>query len=415
VQKERSNDALGGWLRLAYGSTAGAVVAAVLGYALSTFASVLGMGLITSVETISFHSDNRLFLYGSGLNFLAIHHIRLLGNGTGVSEGMHTSIIWPITVWALIPAVALIVGGYISSKLSNGRGAGRFASGAAVALPYAVLLSAASFLFVVPSGIRLPSLPISGWSFDPSLLPLVFKAPLIGTFLHGIVFGLIFAGLGAMGGLRRIWGALVSKGAYWPSWVRGAVAAFLVSKVIILLLAVLIAVGQGHRSSNTQWVTPNTMPGIAGMAHCFSCGATLRGSITTKAAMAGNPISESYRVGMLKGLDYDNNKKPLPNLAFLALIIPAVGMVLGGFLAAKSAAETRPKLELGVAFACAYALLLSALAPCYMLLINTMSSSGARTTLLISPSIAETFIFSFILAFIFGLIGVIIYRPNASS
>lgn len=396
---------------MAYASTVGAVVAAILGYGLSLAFSLSKLALIAPPEGAN--PNNQLFLLRSGLNFLAIQHIGL--TGTGASGNAHVSIIWPITVWAILPAVALFFGGFICQKLSGIQDRGNFALGAMIAVPYAILLMVARAFFTVPSaGVKLPPLPADGLSLDPSQLPIVFSATALSTLFHALIFGLIFGGIGAMG-IRRLLKGFSDKNTFWPSWARGAAASLVIGQLVFFLLIIVLA-GVSH-SKNKAWTSASLIPAEAGLAHYLSHGVTLSGSIKTEISMPGaQPTVQSYKAGIFTGTEADGKKKPVPPAARLLLLIPAIALIIGGRLAAKSK-DTTPKWRLAVQFAGAYALLLSAVVGLFTLVISSKTAFeglSTSTSLAVGPSVAQAFAFGLILALIFGFIGAVTTSRNGN-
>lgn len=414
--KEKLNSTSTTWIRLTYSAIVGTVVAAILGYGLSLAFSLFGLALVAPTDGVRPHSA--LFLERSGLNFLAIHHIKIIGSSlAGEATKANVSIVWPITLWAIIPALALIIGGFTCRKLTNVR-QGTFAMGAALAVPYTlVLLIGRAFLSVPSTAVKLPQLPLQGLTVDPSILPTIFNASALSIVLHGLIFGMIFGGLGSLG-LKGIRKGLTQKNAFWPSWARGAVLALVLGQTILLVLIAAFALGSTH-AKNREWTSASLISEEAGLAHYFSHGVTLRGGIESKVGIPeAQPTSESFRAGMLQGTEANGKKKPVKPIAYTALLIPALACLIGGRFAAKKSEKIRPKWQLAASFAASYALLMSAIVGLYTLVISTATSfEGIATTasIAVGPSAAEAFAFSLAISFIFGFIGIGTCRTNVNS
>jgi hypothetical protein len=334
------------------------------------------------------------------------------------SANAHVSIAWPITLWAVLPAIALIAGGYVSWKLSGAQGPARFRAGAAVAIPYTILLLLVRPYFEVPSAlVTLPSIPLQGMEFDTRLLPTVFITSVGGVLVQGLLFGVIFAGIGAIGGFRAIWRGLMSRDSFWPSYARGAVVALVVGQVVFIV----ITAAASHKIDKTsQESATGRNPSVdvvaslptAGLAHYFSHGVTLKGSIETQLT------ASAFSAGMLTGVENDGKRRPMSKAAYAALLIPALSLILGGLVAAKTAREPLTRPGRAASFAAMYALILTALVPYYTLALRTTVGSGdmlTRATVSVGPSAAQTFVLGLGLAFVFGLVGISIHKPNASS
>ena len=425
-----------GWVRLAYGAVIGAVAAAALGYGLSVAFSTAGLALVAPSEGAG--RDSGLFFARSGLNYLAIHHIRIVGGGLpGNPANVALSILWPLTIWAVIPAAALMVGGYVSRRLSGAASPAWFASGALVAIPYIIFLLVASIFFVVPStAVKLPE--ISGTGIAPESVPALLRAAADGTVLNGILFGIIFGGLGALGGFRAIWNGLFRRDAFWPSWARGAMISVIAGQLVFFVLVFVLAflaprLGFGGGISNPSpseagtlseagemmrsWVTVS--PAVSGNIHYFSHGVTLAGRITSK---VGIPEARSnvqvFRAGIIKGITYEGESKPVARWLYLLVLAPAIALAYGGYIAARTGNEQNARFALAAKFAVFYALLLTALVPLYTLALRTAIMTGeitTRTAAMVGPSAAQTFGLSLVIAFVFGYMGVKIHRRDANT
>ena len=422
----RNSGALHRWAKGAYAAVVGAAAAALLGYGLNAGLSALGLALAAPVRDVP--QTAHLFFARAGLNFHAIHHIRIVGGSLpGGPSGTYVSVFWPITVWAILPAAALMVGGSISARLAGARGPARFAAGAWLAIPYVVLLAIARPFSAVPSvSIDLPK--IAGTGLAPESVPALLAPALGSTIYHGLLFGILFGGIGGLGGLRIIWRGLVQRDAFWPSWARAAVIGIAAAQALLFVVlsvafvAALNRVGRGREEIGAceairLWAA--VAPACAGDAHYFAHGVTLRGSRVTQPGIPeARPIVQSYRVGLAMGIASDDETRPLPRWTYLAFVVPAGMLILAGFAAAKTANEPIRRPALAAGLASAYALLLTALTPCYTLTIKTAITAGGvttHTTAAVGPSAAQAFALGLVLAFIFGFIGVNLCRRYARA
>lgn len=420
MQKENEPNNHSGLIKLIPAASVGAVIAAVLGYGISAWLSTYGLALITQGNGI--HPDLPRFLALAGLNFEGLHHVRIIGSSMpGGPGGVQVSFLWPITIWAAIPALSLMLGGFVSRKLACTRGSSRFAAGALVAVPYVILLLVFRPFFCVPSvSISPPRLDIGGWNLAPESIAAELTPDVWSVILKGLIFGIIFGGVGAIGGFKTIWRGTLRKDSFWPAWMRGAFAAFAIGQIALLLLIVIFAAVQLPRQSQESEGIParsviTFMPTAIGLADYFSHGVTLRGDVFSMPA-----VDEGLRerIGIITGIQSGGKKKSLPAWAYIALLIPAGALIAGGRIAARTANGSMKRANLAVRMAIIYGMLLTALVPFYSLTQKTVIKMGDMTTrsaLTIGPSAAETLIFCMIIAFVFGSLGIILHKPHANS
>ncbi|MBI2842798.1 MAG: hypothetical protein HYX78_05305 [Armatimonadetes bacterium] len=404
-----------GWRRLAYGAAVGAVVAAVLGFGLSAALSTVRLALIMPAEGA--RPDFGAFLARSGLNFLAIHHIRIIGEALPGGPGQTgVSIMWPLTIWAAVPAFALAVGGYARARLS-GLSRANFFAGASVAFPYTIILLVIRPVFSMPSvSIKLPE--IAGTGVAPESVPALLSAAFVSTLLHGLLFGIVFGSVGALGGLRVIRNALFGGDGFVPSWMRGAVAAVFAGEIVFLVLVLAasgLAGGEERRAETLRsWITIS--PAVAGNILYLAHGVTLRGQLVTRVGIPeARPNVRTYRAGLITGIQSEGRKSRMPGWAYAAFLVPALALIFGGFLAGKTASASLGRLALAAGYAGMYALLLTALVSFSTLALRTEIRAGAittTTTAVLGPSAAQTFALSLVAAFVFGLIGIGITQRN---
>lgn len=407
-----------GWVRLTYGAASGAVVAIILGFGLSAWFHILGLGLIIQSEDA--RSAISQFVGRAGLNFQAIHNIRIAGSGLpGGPEGLTLSISWPITLWAIIPAVSLMLGGLVSSKLSGVRGTGRFMAGAYAAVPYTIfLLIARPFCTASTAAVRLPQFEIGGWNPAPELIAARLIPAFGSTIFFGLAFGIIFGGIGALGGIPAIIRGLFRREAYMPAWLRGALISFLIGSLIFFLLfALYIGFGlrrQGNAERQEQVRSAVTLlPAASGLAYYVSHGVTIRGGTSSTVDPEGG---FRLRAGLIRGVETDGRERHIPGAVYLAFLIPVVALVLGGYYAAKTANEPIRKAPLAAGVAGAYGVIMALLTPIYTLVQRSSFVVGDVTNtaaITLGPPAAEAFVLGLAIAFVFGLIGVNIYRPYA--
>lgn len=407
-------------IRLFIGAVLGTIIALIIGYGLCTALYTQGLALITPAV-----GTKGSFLSKSLLNYITIHHVRIIGSGLqGGPSSIFVSILWPITFWAIIPAIALMVGGWISSIVSGASGKNRFWAGASIAVFYTVALFVAGLYAKVPSvSINLPELGGLGPATDT--VQAILHPSVLGTIFSGLVFGFVFGGIGAIGGFKGIWKGLFKKGGFLPFWARGACIALFGGQILLLVVLTIFAAVGGNRAkivdrSEGKWAVvrsyASVLPALAGDVHYLSHGVTLRGSIIIKVPQGIPEVpAQTYRAGLLSGVVADGKTKSVPVWAYLLILIPAGMLTIGGFIAAKSEELKSNSLLFAIRFAGSYAILLSAFTLLFTLIAETIRKTGEMaiaTTRSIGPSASQAFLFGLVLAFVFGLLGSMMWRSK---
>lgn len=323
------------------------IAAAVTGGVMAVFiAYVLSLaGLWTGIVEVTAPGSPRQLdlstLNRAGLDLYAMQHVTLSGSGTFTSEFMGvqpvaTSITLPLTLWAVIPALALLVGGYVAGLRRRGTGTLSIALTAVLAgIVYAAILALGSYVFrgeLDPSA--LPS--IGGVDFNPP--PVDLRPALASVILSAGLFGVIFAYLGGMIASRGERGRLSPN--RW--WVCGK--AILLIAIVIHLIVVLgfgawllwsspddIAEGEA------RWQIFTMSPTIAGIAYSLIHGATLVGSVDSP--LQGDEDSLGARVNLYKGVALPGTREASePLWAIYTYIVAGISLLaafLGGALAAR--------------------------------------------------------------------------------
>jgi|GEM_PF-4426704 len=387
------------WARIIIASVAGAAAAVLLGFALSLLAAKFGLGILR--PSGSTESNSNETLARAGINFLISHHVTIVGRGATT----WLEINWPITLWAIIPAVSLVLGGYICS-LIVGRKSGGFTVGAVVAIPYtAFLIIMSPYCTAVSKSVQMPNLPAKGVEFDFSILPNAVKLQTlpVDIITAGLVFGILFGGLGALGGIRSWVKLLFSPELPRSSWIRGALAALVFGYFTMSILAF------GITAVTHQWSSADLIPTVTGNFYGIAHGASLK-------VIRSNTVSSQG--GFSKGGSVEfESKNVLPTTTVIALgIIPAFWLLIGGRIA--GARSGKSFFVNSVEMAGFYALCMvatSALFSFALSQMNTVGDAPVKTTILLSLAPTQVFIGSFAIALVFGTLGAFWSQLNAHS
>ncbi len=293
----------------------GAVVALLVCFALAY------IGVLTGFANPTSPAGPRESLFAAfpraALNVYAMHHVTLSGSGevSDVLLGNHRvsdTITLPLTVWFVIPAIAIFIGGYAA-------GAGRRGSGTAgVVLPamlagiiYAGLL--AGIAGMVHATLDPSAIPAVGdVSFNPHDIAL--SPDRLSALLFTGLFGLFYAYLGAMISCRKE-RIQDERGVWW-----GCVKAVIWISAVIQLVMIL-GFGlwlfrtapqeqfQGGQRLQFFWMAPT----VSGIGYTVVHGLTLTGGLSSEPRV-GEPLggkASLYTGTAVAGMP--EQPKPLPD------------------------------------------------------------------------------------------------------
>lgn len=394
---ENHNQKRTSWTQLAAASAAGAAAAVIIGFALSLIAAWLGLGILRPSETAADLSFNKT-LARAGINLLISHRAAIVGGST--TNWLVIS--WPLTLWAIIPAASLLVGGYLCSVIISRRAGNKFAVGASTAIPYTMfLLIMRPFCAVLSSSVQLPNLPAKGVEFDFNLLPTAIKlySSLGDVIIMGLVFGILFGGLGA----SRGWAKLLSPEVIKSSWIRGALAALFFGYLTMSVIAF------GITAVTSRWTSVDLIPAVAGNFYGMAHGASLK-------VIRSNTVSSNGSSSEGGSTEFESKSVMTP-AAILALgIIPAFWLLAGGSAAA--AGSGKSPFIASAKMAAFYALCLTAVSPLFSFVLSQINTAGGvpvKTTVTLSLAPAQIFIGSLIIALVFGTLGAFWSLSRANS
>ena len=311
----------------------GALVALIIGYAASYVLTRFGMGIVGASGT---RVTGPSVFARAGLNLYAVQHVSLAGDGSvtdalGNRERVHAEITLPLTIWAGIPIVALMVGGYAAARTRSSRG--RIAMTTAALLTaalYAIVLAAASVWVVARiDTFLLPE--VGGISSNPPQIP--FRPLPSSALLFGAVFGFVFAYLGAVIAARGAHGG-VSRNVW--ARLKAVVIVALVVQLLIAACALAWSVVR-KRGEGEQPRIIEMLPMAAGIGYVMIHGGTLLSSVESKVASM-NRVDRPFcaRVNLYGGVTQAESHKGVPAAVWgVGLAIGIAAAVLMGWLAVK--------------------------------------------------------------------------------
>jgi len=311
----------------------GAVVSLVLCCAISYVLTCVRLGVVS--DHASWGSKRSLML--TGLNLYACQHVPLVGSGIppGSDQHIRAFITLPLTLWAVIPAVALVVGGWVCARCRVDAGRwGMTVSALLVGVIYAGVLT--GLAGVVSAKFRYTAVPAVG-GFELSPPDIEFRPSVAGSVAYGLLFGVAFSYLGALPAMRSSADTYV-RGKWW------ACTKSVVVVVVLLQLAMCGGVlgwfaarsGSGTADELAQPEAAGILPTVVGVGYGLLHGAQLSASAT--------PVlmpSEAYsmRLMLYRGVEiYDRGKvdrKPASPWVCIGAAVAALAMVAIGRLAVK--------------------------------------------------------------------------------
>lgn len=389
----------------------GALVALVVGYALSYLFTRYGLGVVGATE--SMNAGPAVFAR-AGLNLYAAQHVTLVGQGevrgvvdAGVPVEVSALLTVPITVWAAIPAIALLIAGYLSASARTGTSRWRMIVPAVVGgLIYAAVLAVCSRVvqariesFVVPD--------IGGVSANPP--DIAFHPSAGSALLFAGAFGVVFTCLGALIAARA--GTRDSEPGRW--WVAGKVAVVVALAVQVLMMAVagVWLASQPRRADAAPEGrrVVEMMPAIAGIAYAMVHGANLVSSVESHMRPRGAAQRTLYAdMSLYSGTKQEQLGRESGREAPLRVAIPvaaltALVMVLAGWLAVRWGSRGG-SLPTALRLASVHTLYLAALvAVCRLQLVQ--GDPLAISTIALRLSVGWWLLFSFLGVLVLSMIG----------
>lgn len=309
----------------------GALIALVASYGGSYILTRFGYGVIgASGKDIPLGPT---LLMKALLNLYAMQHITLAGSAEVVGSVVNAKIILPLTVWAIVPAISLFLGGYGAAMHKAGYGRWKMAVPALLSgFFYVVALAALSF--VTRTNIESFLLPtVNGISANPPDIP--FQPDIISTLIFGLIFGLSFSYAGALLAIRITLLHRV-RGKWW------ACGKAVLSVALVLQLFAAGAIGvwvimSSNASENKSSRMLEMIPTGAGIGYAMIHDATVTGSVESK-FQSSKPFHGT--ANLYTGIDTqfqgkDSHKNVSDGVKAGAAILGCIASFLMGFFAVK--------------------------------------------------------------------------------
>lgn len=320
----------------------GAVVALVLAYALSYVLAHFGMGVVTASGEAS---RGPSVFARAALNLYAAQHVTLRGtseaddSGPDGAPGVSAAVTLPLTVWALIPIVALVVGGCVAAVLKGDFGRrGTLLTAAIAGLLYGLCLFGAAFgvradidSFLIPQ--------IGGFGANPPQIP--FGPDPASALLLGVGFGVVFSCLGGLVAVRLCEWDRQPRG--WWAATKAAVA-FALAVQLLIAVAAGVWLGSESREEDSEEGSSRVMemlPTVSGLAYSMIHGGSIVSGVESRVGWGSAPTRSFHaRVSLYQGLDVEQlgrrSQRPISrSIAAGVAAIVAVCMFGAGWFAVK--------------------------------------------------------------------------------
>lgn len=360
----------------------GAVLAIVIAYLCSYVLMRSGLGVISSLGE---STRGPAVFSRAALNLYAIQHSPLVGEGAvtdalGTRERVKARITLPLTVWAAIPAIALLIGGAVAAGKSRGGGRRQVVrAGLLVGLIYGVILMAAAGLVSARiGGFVMPE--IGGVSPNPPEIP--FRAESSPVLLG---FGVLFAWLGALIVLRN------ERDDAGPSrWWACGKAVVVCALVLQLVVAGVLLERTTNRRADDGGEKPRIvemLPTAAGLGYAMLNGTTLVASVESR--LMSGPVQRPFleRVNL-----YGDSDRIA--IALGALLLGLVLVFVAGALAVRWGSRDGP-IRTGLRVAVlnvVYVLALILLCEMRLAQSTAISSTTIQIRALLGPGLAVSFV-----------------------
>lgn len=403
-----------------------AILALVIGYALSYLQMRLGVGVISGPGKVL--TVGPAALSRAGLNLYAIHHITLLGSGAvaselGDSSKVHASLSLPITLWISIPIVALLIGGYSAGRMRSGANRlGMILPAVLGGLIYATVLACcARFVSARLESFLLPEM--GGISADPPMIP--FAPSVVSTWLYAAIFGVVFTYLGALIAVRESVRSTV-PGRWWACGKAAVIGSLIVQILIAGAIQTIFIVKQRTETGSDEKTRITEMlPAAAGLGYTAINGATLTGGVETLDPIRKvilRPIDAKLNLYTIKGTlikqaavseSANVKKKPMSKYAYIVVLLAALAIIGAGWMAVRMG-STDGSIPTAARFAVIHTVYVYALLG-FSSLVFSMTDAASKFAVFIKPEISAVMIVSPLVIFILSLAGAYLAQTKRSS
>ena len=388
---------------LAAAALYGAVLALVIAYAGSYVTTRYGLGVVGN-------SGERRYgpavFARAALNLYAVQHVLLVGGGgvtdaLGNRESVTAHITLPLTVWAGIPAIALMIGGWCAARSRSPRGRGAMSAAAALSgVAYAIVLAVAAYwvqaridAFLMPE--------IGGAAPNPPQIP--FRPSMESALAFCGGFGIVFSYVGGLIAVRA--GTVQRVRTKWWACCKAAVAAALVLQILIAGSVLAWSLGKARSKADEKPRITEMLPMAAGLGYAMIYGADLISSVESRFVTSKSVQRAFYaRVNLYTGVTQDDSHKATPrNLWIVGLAVGALASILCGILAVRWG-SLDGSLPTGLRSA-----LLNTIYVAAMIRLCNMELSQANpiasSVIQVKPLFTPALILSFVGVMIFSLLG----------
>lgn len=306
------------------------LVSLAVAFALSYLFGRLGLGVVSA----AYAWDSPRALHLAALNLYASQHVPLVGSGhlPGDAIPIKATVTFPLTLWAAIPFVSLVIGGYLAarSRTVSGRW-GMIVPAVLGGVLYAAVLGI--FAGIVSAKFTSAALPgVSGTEFNPPAIP--FRPSIaVAPWACGI-FAVISTYLGAILALRFSPNHAIA-GKWWACakavFVTGLLIQVLVAGAGLALFTRSEGVEQGAHAKFVQ-----VLPAVAGIGYTLIHGGRLTyGALPTAMPSAGySGDIELYR-GVSSKKSGEASRRRLGSYVWIGAVLAAAVAFAAGRLAVK--------------------------------------------------------------------------------
>jgi len=323
----------------------GALVALAMTYALSYIITRLGMGIVSGPRSAVSEPE---VLLRTGLNLYASQHITLIGEGTvhsavAAAEPLRvsSSLTLPISIWAILPMVALMMAGYSAAHTRLVAGRWAMVTPAVVGgLLYALALAGLSHLFGAKiEGFLMPE--IGGMQANPP--EVAFRPDARSALLFGGLFGVVFSYLGALAAAREQASDDDEPGRLWVS-AKAAMVVVLTLQLVIAAAAGVwfVATSDGEPEDDAGRARVIEMlPAAAGIVYAMANGADAVVGVESS-LKSGTSVSRAShaRASLYRGIEIEQLgrklHKPIPSsVSVCVAVLACAAVLLSGWLAVR--------------------------------------------------------------------------------
>lgn len=268
-------------------------------------------------------------LLRAAVNLYVMQHVFVSGSMVADSVKYSDSVSLPLTIWVIIPILAIVIGGYCAGIRRRSAGASAaILAGTGAGVVYAIVLTALSSLFKTTiDHSALPSL--QGFSFNPNE-KMLMGPTILSAAVHTGLFGICFGFSGGMLASGRL-SALSQPNKWWacakPVIVIGTVAHFIL--MLVYGYWVFWGIQTEQLQDTPRWQVFTLSPAITSLVFSAISGETISGSLTssTESSSGFGGTANIYR-GTSDAAE-PGGVRPFP-LSIAA--IAAAGSILASFL-----------------------------------------------------------------------------------